>query len=78
MVCCRPRCMRPRYGPWYLCENCLRAWIVYISTIEPEPFLRRAIPIMPKIKGGGGLGPVLKESETVYRTVAAGGNRVWI
>jgi len=25
--CCKPKCKKPRYNPWYLCEDCLRAWV---------------------------------------------------
>ena len=25
--CCKPKCKKPRYNSWYLCEDCLRAWV---------------------------------------------------
>lgn len=27
ILCCKPKCKKPRYNPWYLCEDCLRAWL---------------------------------------------------
>lgn len=49
MLCCRPKCRNPRYPPWYLCEDCLLAWVAIEMARDDMRHNRPRVIIIPKL-----------------------------
>ena len=72
-MCCKPKCKNPNYAPWYLCRECLNAWIVYVIACEPEDEAKAkdfAPAIIKPIKGGGG-GHEIEQPKSWAQVVAS-------
>jgi hypothetical protein len=73
MPCCKPHCGKSRYEPWYLCYDCLNAWIVFVLACEPEEEKRseQFAPALKPRKGGGGPGGIEQPQGFIQRVVTA-------
>jgi hypothetical protein len=78
MLCCKPHCGKPRALPWFLCADCLNAWIVMVLAFEPEE-PEKAAAFAPALKprpGGGGPGqPEELRSSLSHAVMAVAGGR---